>query len=549
MKYCHIPKSFVFIFFITFTCQLQSVVHAQQVWKKDFHMPNAYIKGFDAYESYDYGYMIVGTLENLVTDQTYGWIIKADINGEKLWHRCIGQDGGSQLDCMAKTNDGGAIVGGNYGGYNQNGDAFLMKFNACAESEWCVILPDKEEDGSIVVAGIVQLVDGSFICDRRRISMDHYSNQSLIKLSPDGEVQWINYYDTNHDFNSQIDNDLILTNDNCVMIAGIVYDTIYPGYPYVSAFPHFYKVDSDGNLLWERKWYIDPFQIYGEPYDAFEGWNGNYYCGGAKLQLQQPFIYKISTVGDTINSYRIIDDPLSIGGIVSSVSSLDDTTLIISTGCWRDLESDWRWSLNLDDTLLNKRSGICEEELIWDIQTFVTHDQKIVMKSNSYEGYPSYPFNVLLYKFNSSLEYDSIYSIPRIYDSLCPHPIVSDTIFLPNACRLYTSLPHLQDDSKFLKMNLFPNPANQYLNVQTPEYSVDSKNTGSVFQQHYEPLSGMLELNLIDLDGHVVFEKTFDAQEKNQLINVQTLSNGVYLAIILQNGQKIASAKFIISNK
>jgi len=100
-------------------------------------MPNAYIKGFDAFESYDNGYMIVATLQNLNTNQNYGWIIKTNVNGDKLWHRCIGQDGGSDLDCMVRTNDGGEIVGGIYDGYNQYGDAYVMKLNACAESEWC----------------------------------------------------------------------------------------------------------------------------------------------------------------------------------------------------------------------------------------------------------------------------------------------------------------------------------------------------------------------------------------------------------------------------
>jgi hypothetical protein len=533
-----------------FTLLCAEFSQAQQVWKRNYHMPNARIMGFDAFESYDYGYMIVSTLENLQTDQTYGWIIKTDINGNKLWHLCIGQDGGSDLDCMIKTNDGGEIVGGRYVGYNWNGDAYIMKLNACAESEWCVILPDNENNyvGSIIRVGIVQLPDGGYICERYRSSTDRYSRLSLIKLSSEGEVEWINYYDTNHDFIDQFDNDLILTSDNCVMVAGTVYDTIYPGYPYVSQFPHFYKVDLDGNLLWERKWHIDPFQVYGEPLHAAEGISGNYYCGGAKLTYLHPYVYKLSTTGDTLESYPIIDDSLAVGGIVSSVLPIDDTTLLVNTACWRDLDSDWRWSLNFDDTLCCMRSGICEAEVIWNMQTFLTHDNKIVMKSNAYDGYPTYPYNVLLYKFNFNLEYDSIYTLPYTYDSLCPHPIVSDTILLPTACRLYTSLPDLQPNSNSLRLRLYPNPASQFLTVEIPEYTVSSKKLGTIEQIHYETLSGQLELSLIDLSGHVYCERSFNAMERNQVINVEAFPNSIYMIIVSQDANKIASGKCVVSH-
>jgi hypothetical protein len=533
-----------------FTILLSSNSQAQQSWKRNYHMPDAYIKGYDAFESYDYGYMIVSTLENLNTNYGYGWITKTDINGNKLWHVCVGQDGGSDLVCMAKTNDGGEIVGGRYFGYNYRGDAYVMKLNACAESEWCVVLPDFEnpDEGSLAWVGIEQLPDGGYICGRHRNSMDRYSRISLIKLSSEGEVDWINYYDTNHDFIDQYDNDLILTSDSCILVVGTVYDTIYPGYPYISTFPHFYKVDLEGNLLWEQKWYIDPFQVYGEPLHAVEGIMGNYYCGGAKLHFTEPFVYKLSTSGDTIASYRIVDDTLAVGGIVSSVVPVNDTTLLVNSACWRDLEDDWRWALSYSDTLCIRRGGINEAEMIWDMQAFLTHDHKIVLKSNAYEGYPTFPFNVLLYKFNSNLEYDSIYTYPYTYDSLCPHPIVSDTILLPNACRLYTSLPDFQPNSGSISVSIYPNPASRYLTVEIPSYSATSIKSGYSDQVHYEKLSGILELSLLDLSGHILYERCFNALEKNQVVNVESLPSNFYMIIISQNGRRIASGKCVVSH-
>jgi hypothetical protein len=526
-------------------------VKAQEVWKRNYHMQNAYTKGFDAFESYDNGYMFVATLQDAITSFTYGWVVKTDINGYKIWDKTFGKAGGTDLICMNKTNDGGVIVGGIYYGDDYTGDAYVMKLNSCAEPEWCSVLPDiaGESYGSYINVGIVELPDGSFICERTRYTYDQYSRLSLIKLGKSGVIEWINYYDTNYDYMGQYDNDLILTSDTCILVAGTVYDTIYPGYPYLSTFPHFYKVDADGNLMWEQKWYINPFEICGEPLAATEDIHGNYFCGGFKLKQVQPYIYKLSADGDTLNSYKITDHPQAVGGVVTSVNFMNDTTLVVNTACWRDLEDDFLWSLNLTDTAGNKKTGIFEQEDIGDMIVFITSDNKIILKANAYEYYPTDPFNVLLYKFNPSLEYDSIYTTPRIYDSLCPHPIVSDTIEMPGNCINYVSLPELPSTGEIIQLKTYPNPASSFLSIEIPEYSVTKTQAGTGSQQQYKPITGELLLQVFNLSGQTLQSKIISASERNQVIDIQNLPAGIYLLTLSQSGKILANAKIVIVNQ
>jgi len=167
------------------------------------------------------------------------------------------------------------------------------------------------------------------------------------------------------------------------------------------------------------------------------------------------------------------------------------------------------------------------------------------MKANAYENYPADPFNVLLYKFNSNLEYDSIYTKPLVYDSLCNHQIVRDTIAMPGICLSYVSLPEVPEKGSSLKMKVFPNPASDFITIEIPEYSVERIQMNSGSQNQYRPLTDELLLNVVDLNGKTLQTEIFDASEKNKVLDIQNLSAGIYLLQLTQKGKIIASAKFV----
>ena len=73
--------------------------------------------------------------------------------------------------------------------------------------------------------------------------------------------------------------------------------------------------------------------------------------------------------------------------------------------------------------IMKTKTLIPNENIVFE-GSDVTFDNKVILVGNTILSW-QYCY---LFKLNSDLEYDSIYNTPFTYDSLCPYPIVSDTI-------------------------------------------------------------------------------------------------------------------------
>jgi len=87
----------------------------------------------------------------------------------------------------------------------------------------------------------------------------------------------------------------------------------------------------------------------------------------------------------------------------------------------------------------------------------ITFDQKILYFTNQNEGDD---FDAYLFKYDQSLESDSIYTQQFIYDSLCDGEIVSDTI-VQDDCGIIVGdreiwVPKEENESEVI---IYPNPA------------------------------------------------------------------------------------------
>lgn len=154
-------KKYVGILLIAFLlCFVKHNIFAQASWKHFYGYPQEKSLAYDFVETYDKGYMIGGMI---YSDSQYesGWIVKTDINGNKLYEKKIGD--GSELSstfCFDKTSDGGFIIGGWYNTSDNYLDAYAMKFNACGEKEWCTMIPSPEGSQSSIDGGIHEVLGG-----------------------------------------------------------------------------------------------------------------------------------------------------------------------------------------------------------------------------------------------------------------------------------------------------------------------------------------------------------------------------------------------------
>ena len=88
-------------------------------------------------------------------------------------------------------------------------------------------------------------------------------------------------------------------------------------------------------------------------------------------------------------------------------------------------------------------------------------------------------FRIVALKVNSDLEYDSIYTQPFTYDSLCPYPIVSDTID-PNCDNVIVSVDEPFKKPETTQLMVYPNPVDNIVTVELPKYLVVSNTSGNV---------------------------------------------------------------------
>jgi len=531
------------LFFLFISALLMStILFGQAPWKKFFTSPPYSSFANDVVETYDKGYVFEAAFKD-IAGPWYGWIVKTDINGNKLWDIIVDGQKDSDFICLNKTIDGGFIAGGRYDISNSY-NAYVMKFNACAEPEWCSFLPESDEEGSVITPDIHQLPDGSYICERVKTVFDQHNRWSLIKLHANGTIDWANYYDLNMSYWAQWDIEMKLTSDTCFLVTSSVYDTIRPD-GLLSEMPLWYKVDNEGNLLWEMKWELSEIESGAQPRVSVEDKYGNYYSGGYISPWKTSHIYKLSHNGDSLNRFRFYDSiPASISGQINTLNYFNDTTLIVGTQFWDTPEGN-HWAFSLSDTLGAIRKRIFEKEQIQFGMSLITTDNKIMAIGVTGSQYPGHPSMVGLYKFNSNLEYDSIYTMPRTYDSLCPHPIVSDTIPMPGICT-FVSLPEPIYKSDVLQLKVYPNPASEYVTIEIPEYSVTTTKGGYVTQQQFRPLTGEVQLSVINLSGQIVKTEVFDASERNHVIKVNMLTPGLYMLHLNQKGKFVAQGKVMV---
>ena len=447
-------STFLFVFLFCFF--LQNTV-AQIPWKHFYGYPNSNPIAYDFTETYDKGYMIGGMIESPNFYQS-GWVLKTDINGNKLYEINIGD--GSKMSstlCFDKTSDGGFIIGGWFNTSDNYLDAYAMKFNACGEKEWCTMIPSPEGAQSSIDGGIHEVPGGGFIAHRTIYSYDTASDRvSLVKFRIDGSIAWMNSYANNPKWINEIDWRMIVTSDTCFLMSGLNDYELVPDIYY--QLPYWYKVDTKGDQRWIYTWEGETYQSPGEARKTIEDKHKNYYSGGSLYPpVGQNHIFKLTQNGDTIASYRVVDNTASLASRIQTLNLFNDTTLIIGTQFGVTTSDNW-WSINKTDTLGHIIVQRVEEEALIFSQSKVTSDCKIIALGITYSQYPLYPDMISLYKFNSNLEYDSVYTMPRTYDSLCPHPIVSDTILMPDNC-IYVSLPEEPEVGALQLLKLYPNPA------------------------------------------------------------------------------------------
>jgi hypothetical protein len=220
----------------------------------------------------------------------------------------------------------------------------------------------------------------------------------------------------------------------------------------------------------------------------------------------------------------------------------NDSTIIIDGG-WTATNNSVYYALFKTDTLgsIHKTSYLPDPDNIIPSWITKTYDNKIIFLGMNFVGGSSrFEFS----KFNSDLEYDSIYTRQFTYDSLCPHPIVSDTI-VPN-CGI-VGIDEALKNPETAALKVYPNPASGNVTVEFPKHLVVKNGDSSLGSTTvYERWKSTI-LEVYDLSGKSVYKKEIIRAETSMEMDVSGWQPGMYYFKLSYNGRTVTGKKVVIN--
>jgi hypothetical protein len=152
-------------------------------------------------------------------------------------------------------------------------------------------------------------------------------------------------------------------------------------------------------------------------------------------------------------------------------------------------------------------------------------------------------FNTYLYKIRSDLEFDSIYTTPFVYDSLCPYPIVSDT--LPLDC-VIVGLDEIMKDKEKSELKVYPNPVSDILHIMVPDLiridqSTQTYTAGTIYHQ-WESVG----IEIYNITGRLIITKEAIKSTKQIDLDVSEWESGLYIVQVRYLGRLIGNDKIMV---
>ena len=532
----------ILLFFFIFCFNLSFC----QIWPKAY-LPNEGTIPWSVVQSYDKGYFIGGWYVTSDGFPINGLLIKTTLNGEMLWYKTLGDyNDGTGVSDVNRTNDNGFILSGSTNKTDSWGDPFVMKLNSCGDAEWCRIFSFCKDTGDISQS--IYEIPGGYITFIRRLGY-LYANDHihLFRLDQNGDILWQQQYALSDSLFIGADGeDMMVTPDYHYLINGYCYypdsGTINPKY----LRPLIIKADSTGNADWELPWrYVSGEHFYGESYRSILDNQQNIYSCGRHIEDEanppgdRPTMLKTDSSGNELSYHDLV--PNSWQAVFFNINWFQDSTIAIDGG-WAitpgQVGQIGVFKIDRNGNILDSANIIKSYYCFTD--AIVDHDNKLFLVQGQYFGNQWHTYS---WKLNSDLVYDTLYTHPYIYDSLCPPPIASDTI--PLDC-IIVGIDEPFKNPETGKLKVFPNPAWDILHIVIPE-QLKSENHNPVFNLttvYHQWHSTVLEI--YDLFGRKMFSREVLQSEKEIAVDVSLWPGRMYVVRLLYNNSMVASEKILI---
>jgi hypothetical protein len=447
---------------------------------------------------------------------------------------------------MDKTPDGGMIMIGQTTMKSNWWSALVTKINPCGETEWCRIFSTPQRQ--VYGLDIQTVPGGGSIAMVGNWGYDDWKNLWLLRLDDNGDIVWQQAYATDTIFYGGQGRQLLRTADTNFIITGSVYSPDSGQTKPYKERPLIVKVAPDGTSVFQLAWGVS-LGFVGSGWNSVADLKHNVYTGSQHVRFNPPFgkspcINKTSGTGQSL-FYRDMTDTCSIGG-VTTIDWFADSTLVLGmiylvheTDTIRILGAMKTDSLG---TPIKFTSLLPDpEQQLNDAE--VTFDNKVVMVNSEWLlG----NWHVYAFKLNSNLDFDSVYTHPFTYDSLCPHAIVSDTVSLESCHRVVVGLEEAVNQPSKSMLHVYPNPAGDRVTVEMPQNLVIQNHgpgiTSTTTFFHWD----RTRLEVFNLDGKLMFSRDVPGQELSLQVDVSAWFAGIYRFRLVYMGNTVAGQSLVV---
>ncbi|MCK5124909.1 MAG: dockerin type I repeat-containing protein [candidate division Zixibacteria bacterium] len=278
-------------------------------WENRYGFDSTNDYGYSVIQTLDSNFVMVGFTKDKTTNISKILVTKLNRNGDCIWTRRydLENDYGYAGYDITNTLDGNYIICGEKHG-NSTRNAFLMGLDSTGDSLW---VTESNSFGEIGATGITQCINGGYYFTGWGIIGAQNKNTSfLAKIDTTGNLEWLNYYQSEH-YYSAIPQDIIVTQDENIVTIGSI-DTIGTGIQNT----HIIKWDSSGNQIWQKQYGSNEWVGSQKGISVFETQNNEFItCGYEYVEggIKNIRISRIDNAGDVIWE-RLYGDTLDLLG-------------------------------------------------------------------------------------------------------------------------------------------------------------------------------------------------------------------------------------------
>jgi len=499
-----------------------------QVWQNTYGYNGSFEVSKAVTNMYDNGF-IIGVDKN---DYNF-FLFKPDINGNVLWQKYISnnQGYGMILSHSSVYPDGDILSTGGISPSNTD-NSFVLSLNNCGDISWCKTITLNNENYGKFIFPLPN--ENILLLTYNASEFPAIDRTQLWEIDPVGNIIWMRQIlpGTQSYFQNTEFFQMILTADGGSLLSGYTYypyDTINYIYDAVLQ-PCLVKCNSQGAIQWVYPQLngadtnrVGLFRGCTQVGDAYYAVGSDY--GGLSNHKLLPLIAKFDLQGNILDYHILLPDTLLMQ--LTNAISATDTSLLLLSITSKEWSEPNHLVVFITDTLGTYKKSFIRTDLVigqFGDNVAKMRDNKFVIPCQSPLGWPGPLTDVVAIKLNANLEYDSIYTQPFTYDSLCPYPIVSDTILCN--CEPFVSVDESREVQQ--RLNIMPNPAGEWFNVVIPQ-----------------AIQAVAILRVYDMFGRLHYEARVPSGERQTIISCENWTPGLYL-VKCQGGGKVMNGKVII---